>query len=137
MERSNWLVAIDADYAPYFSAITAHDDGYRRLLSQPDSILKDERMTSVMLLSRSSEERHGERSSFVLKVYRFPGIAVLGTLMRTSIAEREYRGLSQCRALGIPVARPVGFGIERGFGRMLRSCFVVTGLVENSVDLRA
>lgn len=136
-ERSNWVVTIDADYVPHFSAVTAHDDGYHRLLSQSDSILKDERMTSVMLLSRSSEERHGERSRFVLKVYRFPGIAALGTLMRTSIAEREYRGLRQCRTLDIPAARPVGFGIEKGIGRTLRSCFVITGLVENSVDLRA
>jgi len=135
--RSNWLLAIDAAYAQYFSAITEHNKAYQQLLLLPGTLIKKERRTTITLLSGLAENGSGPHYSFMLKVYRYPDISIMRTAMRMAKAEREYLGLRQCQVLGIPVAQPVGFGVERGLARTVRSCFVITRFIEDSVDFRA
>jgi hypothetical protein len=134
---SNWLVAIDTVYAQYFSTVTENNEAYCQFLSLPGTLIKEEQRTTITLLSRLAENGNGPPCSFMLKVYRYPHISTLHTAMQMAKAEREYRGLRQCQVLGIPVAQPVGFGVERGLARTVRSCFVITRFIEDSVDFRA
>ncbi|UCD56115.1 MAG: hypothetical protein JSV16_09725 [Candidatus Hydrogenedentota bacterium] len=130
-------MAINRDYVQYFPAATSHNDAYRDFLSLTGTLMKEEARTSITLLSRSGDSGSGTPLSFVLKVYRYPHITRIRTIKQISIAEREYRGLQQCQLYGVPVAQPVGFGVERGLGGMVRSCFVVTRLVEDTVSFKA
>ena len=60
----------------------------------------------------------------------------LRTWWRIPKAEREYWNLRRFMTLGIPVVEPVGFGVEKGWTGMTRSCFLITRMVEDAVDLR-
>jgi len=137
MAQSNWLVAIDPTYMQFFSAGITSDNAYRWFLSLTGTHMKKERDRTITVLSGSDVNGCGTCPSFVLKASRYSNPFRSYTLGQTATAEREYRGFKQCGLLGIPVAEPVCFGVERGRGGTVRSCFFATRLVEESIDFRA
>jgi hypothetical protein len=112
------------------------DDYYRKLLSHDGHVLKEESRTRILLLRSAKQRGHGKSYSYVLKVYRYMHVYSLRTWWRIPKAEREYWNLRRFMTLGIPAVHPVGFGVEKGWTGMTRSCFLITRLVEDAVDLR-
>lgn len=102
------------------------------------TVLQAKRRTDVILFSRP-EPRPGAASGearLVLKLYRNPHLSGILTRGKPSVSEREYRSLVRCRALGVPAVEPVAFGAERTAAGTVRSSFIITRLLEDSVDLR-
>lgn len=112
------------------------DDYYRKFATHSGQALKEESRTRIILLRSSKKRGHERLSPYVLKVYRYMHVYSLRTLWRIPKAEREYWNLRRFMTLGIPAVEPVGFGVEKGRTGITRSCFLITRLVEDSVDLR-
>jgi hypothetical protein len=112
------------------------DDYYHRLVSHNGQILKEESRTRILLLRSAKDADHGKSRPYVLKVYRYMHVYSLRTWWRIPKAEREYWNLRRFMTLGVPAVEPVGFGVEKGWAGMTRSCFLITRLVEDAVDIR-
>jgi hypothetical protein len=71
-----------------------------------------------------------------LKCYFYPA---LGTRVRyawrASRAQREFASLEMMRQIGVPCAEPIAWGSLRGFGGVLRACFVATRGVPRAINL--
>ena len=127
---------LDDPFVRDFPPLSDVDDYYHSLLSHDGQALKEESRTRILLL-RSSQKRGGERPHpYVVKVYRYMHVYSLRTWWRIPKAEREYRNLRRFMTLGIPAVEPMGFGVEKGWGGMTRSCLLITRLVEDATDLR-
>ncbi|MCK5194309.1 MAG: hypothetical protein KAQ71_10890 [Desulfobulbaceae bacterium] len=111
------------------------DDYYRKLLSHHGQVIKEESRTRIVLLRSANKRKHGRSSPYVLKVYRYMHVYRLRTWWRIPKAKREYWNLRRFMTLGIPAVQPVGFSVEKGRTGMIRSCFLITRLVEDAVDL--
>lgn len=132
-----WLVAIDKAYVHYFSEFLEHGEAYKKFISMNGRLMKDEWRTTITLLSRAARNGGCPSYSFVFKEYLYPNITGIRTFMQVAKALREYRGLRQCQIFGIPVAQPVGFGVQRHPTGMIRSCFIVSRFIHNAIDFRA
>ncbi len=128
---------LDDPFVRDFPPSSDVDDYYRKLVSHHRHVLKEESRTRILLLRSSKQRGHGKSYSYVLKVYRYMHVYSLRTWWRIPKAEREYWNLRRFMMLGIPAVEPVGFGVEKGWAGMTRSCFLITRLVEDAVDLRA
>jgi hypothetical protein len=134
--QRGWRIVIDDIYLPCFSSFMASDNAYRKFISVEGTPIKEEKLTSVKRFCGTNRAEDSNTQSFVIKVYRYPGLFSATTILQTPQAEREYRALQHCGKLGIPVARPVGFGVQRGFGGTVLSCFLVTACMDDTVDFR-
>jgi hypothetical protein len=130
--RAHFRIA--AEFADYFPA--AEFSHYNAFLTACGDTHKRERRTVITVLKRSPGPASGrEPAAFVLKVYRYPLIARIRTGLQISKAEREYDGLRHLRELGIEAAQAAGYGVERDVLGLVRSCFIITRWVENSITL--
>jgi hypothetical protein len=121
-------------FASYFPA--AEFPHYSAFLNALGSALKQERRTFVTIIQRPHQSPPFEGvSSFVLKVYRYPFWPRIRTGFQISKAEREFKSLRYLNALGIGVAHAVGYGVERDALGLVRSCFIITRLVDDSINL--
>jgi hypothetical protein len=125
---------IAAEFADYFP--TVDFPHYGAFLAVLGNAVKRERRTLVTIVQRSREGFPvDEVSSFVLKVYKYPVLPRLRTAWQISKAEREFNGLRYLNEIGVGAAQAVGYGVERdGFG-LVRSCFVITRFVDDSINL--
>jgi hypothetical protein len=128
---------LDDSFVRDFPPSRDADDYYHRLVSHNGQVLKEESRTRILLLRSTKDGDHGKSHPYVLKVYRYMHVYSLRTWWRIPKAEREYWNLRRFMTLGIPAVEPVGFGVEKGWAGMSRSCFLITRLVEDAVDLRA
>jgi tRNA A-37 threonylcarbamoyl transferase component Bud32 len=125
---------IAAEYADYFPAVDFPD--YGAFLAVLGSAVKRERRTLVTIVQRSREGFPvDEVSSFVLKVYKYPVLPRLRTALQISKAEREFNGLRYLNEIGIGAAQAVGYGVQRDAFGFVRSCFVITRFIDDSINL--
>jgi hypothetical protein len=125
---------IAAEYADYFPAVDFPD--YGAFLAVLGSAVKRERRTLVTIVQRSREGFPvDEVSSFVLKVYKYPALPRLRTALQISKAEREFNGLRYLNEIGIGAAQAVGYGVQRDAFGFVRSCFVITRFIDDSINL--
>lgn len=98
--------------------------------------LKREQRTRVTIIQRP---RHSSPvdgvSSFVLKVYKYPLLPRIRTGFQISKAEREFHSLRHLNGMGIGAVQAVGYGVERDWLGFVRSCFVITQFVDDSINL--
>ena len=109
---------------------------YGAFLAALGSSVKRERRTLVTIIKRPGQSSPaGEVPSFVLKVYKYPFFPRIRTGFQISKAEREFNALRYLNEIGVGAAQAVGYGVERdGFG-LVRSCFVITRFVDDTIDL--
>ncbi|HEX5605833.1 MAG TPA: lipopolysaccharide kinase InaA family protein [Candidatus Binatia bacterium] len=122
-------------FANFFPATDFPD--YDAFLNALGSCLKREQRTIVTIFHRvcrgsSSED---DVSSFVLKVYKYPFWPRIRTGFQISKAEREFHNLRYLNRLGIGAAQAVAYGVDRDCLGLVRSCFVITRFVDNSMNL--
>ncbi len=121
-------------YAASFPA--AEYNSYEAFLNVHGESIKSESRTRVVILRRRpSAAPEKTIDSFVLKIYRYPLLPRIRTGFRISKAEQEFNSLSYLNQQGVPAAEPVAFGVERTRLGLVRSCFLITGLVEGAVNL--
>jgi hypothetical protein len=130
--RSRYQIA-DA-FASYFPV--AEFPHYGAFLNALGSSLKRERRTLVTIFQRSRQSSPvDEISSFVLKVYKYPFWPRIRTGFQISKAEREFRNLLYLNGMGIGAVQAVGYGVERDPLGLVRSCFIITRFVDDSINL--
>jgi tRNA A-37 threonylcarbamoyl transferase component Bud32 len=131
----HWQVVIDPAYdgQRVVEACTSYSD----FVTLPGTVLKDERRTRIVRIDGGRAPGSGEPEELVLKCYHYSALAGLRTLCAQSKAQREFNGLRICRGLGIPVVEPVAWGVEHTRTGMVRSCFLITRHVPDTVTLRA
>ena len=121
-------------YEDYFPATKYAS--YDAFLNADGEPVKSEPRTRVVILRRVANGRQEEAiRSFVLKIYHYPFLPRIRTGLRISKAEQEFNSLRYLNQQGVPAAEPVAFGAERTRLGFVRSCFVITGLVEGAVNL--
>lgn len=126
-------VVIENSYERYFPK--AEFSSYDKFLAAAGEVFKSEFRTKIVILSRPTAADDGVIHSFVLKIYYYPPIPGIRTGFQISKAEREFYGLRYLTAYGVPTAEPVAYGVERTQLGFVRSCFVITRLVNDSVNL--
>src|SRR5262245_23475318 len=121
-------------YEDYFPAIEyASYDAFLNAEGEP---VKSEPRTRVVILNRRANRPQEEtQGSFVLKIYHYPLLPRIRTGLRISKAEQEFHSLYYLNQQGLPAAEPVAFGVERTYLGFVRSCFVITGIVEGAINL--
>jgi Lipopolysaccharide kinase (Kdo/WaaP) family len=130
--RRRFLVC--PSYEDYFPA--TEYGSYDAFLSADGEPVKSERRTRVVVLRRRTNARQEESiRSFVLKIYHYPLLPRIRTGLRISKAEQEFNSLRYLNQQGVPAAEPVAFGVEQTRLGFVRSCFVITGLIEGAVNL--
>jgi hypothetical protein len=128
-------VFVRQEYSEFFPR--AEFDGYGAFVAARGKVLKSERRTRVVILRRQAgAEPLRQERRFVCKEYRYPWLPRIRTWLRISKAEHEFNSLGQVAALGLACAEPVACGAQRTALGFVRSCFVVTGFVEDSVTLK-
>lgn len=135
--ENNRLVSIETRYMEFFSEAFTSDDTYEWFVSRSGEIIKDEARTKITLLSQPIANGSQKSLNVFLKEYYFPPLARIRSSLQTPKAEREYRGLKKCREFGIPAVRPIGFGSSYSFKGLLRSCFIMTVALDDTVDYRS
>ncbi len=124
---------VDA-FASYFPV--AEFPHYGAFLNALGSSLKRERRTLVTIIQRPRQgSPYDGVSSFVLKIYRYPFLPRIRTGFQISKAEREFDSLRYLNGLGIGAAHAVGYGVERDSLGLVRSCFIITRFVDDSINL--
>lgn len=109
---------------------------YGAFLNALGKSLKREQRTLVTIIQRPYQGSPVEGvSSFVLKVYKYPFLPRIRTGFQISKAEREFHSLRYLNEMGIGAAQAVGYGVERDLLGFVRSCFVITQLVDDSINL--
>jgi tRNA A-37 threonylcarbamoyl transferase component Bud32 len=122
------------EFASYFPV--AEFPHYSAFLNAFGSSLKRERRTLVSIIRRPSQDSpFGEVSAFVLKIYKYPLLPRIRTGLQISKAEREFESLRYLNGLGIGAAHAVGYGVERDLLGLVRSCFIITRFVDDSINL--
>lgn len=121
-------------YKSYFPA-TEYTSYEAFLNADGESVKSEPRTRIVILRRRASAAQEKTIRSFVLKIYRYPLLPRIRTGLRISKAEQEFNSLRYLNQLGVPAAKPVAFGVERTRLGLVRSCFLITGLVEGAVNL--
>jgi hypothetical protein len=90
----------------------------------------------VTLIQRPRQGSSAEEvSSFVLKVYKYPFFPRLRTGFQISKAEREFDSLRYLNEIGLDAAQAVGYGVERTTLGLVRSCFIITRFIDDSINL--
>ena len=121
-------------FASYFSV--TEFPHYGAFLNAAGSPLKRERRTLVTIIQRPRQDSPlDEVSTFVLKVYKYPFWPRIRTGFQISKAEREFESLRYLNGLGIGAAQAVGYGVERSPFGLVRSCFIITRFVDDSINL--
>lgn len=121
-------------FAQYFP-VTEFPD-YSAFLHTHGRCVKREQRTVVTTIERPRRaSTSDDASSFVLKVYKYPFWPRIRTGLQISKAEREFRNLRHLNRLGIGAAGPVGYGVDRDSLGFVRSCFLITRFVNNSINL--
>jgi hypothetical protein len=133
---NNYQLTLDDSLVYDFPPSSMVIDYYTRLACQRGQALKEEKRTSIRLLQATEDGDDRRSSSYVLKEYRYRLLNSIRTWWRMPKAEREYLNLRRFMTLGIPPVEPVGFGVKRGWGGTIHSCFLITRLAEDTVDLR-
>jgi hypothetical protein len=130
--RKSFLVC--AKYDSYFPKEEYGE--YELFLNAAGDLVKSEARTRIVILKRRLNRSQGATTrSFVLKIYRYPLLPRVRTAFRISKAEREFANLRYINEQGLLAAEPVAFGVERTGLGLVRSCFLITSLVEGVVDL--
>lgn len=130
-----WEVQVNHDYADSFANEVFRD--YAAFASLPGDTLKQEDRTKVVHVNGAATDHQPANASFVLKEYHYPPLARLYTWLLPSKAEREFQGLAQCRAWGVPTVEPVACGARRSPAGMVESCFVLTRFEDGVIPLRS
>jgi tRNA A-37 threonylcarbamoyl transferase component Bud32 len=130
--RKRFLVC--ARYNSYFPKEKYGE--YELFLNAIGDVVKSEARTRIVILKRRPRSQDTKMQSFVLKIYRYPLLPRVRTAFRISKAEREFANLRYINQQGLLAAEPVAFGVERTGLGLVRSCFLITSLVEGVVDLR-
>ncbi|HEU4772721.1 MAG TPA: lipopolysaccharide kinase InaA family protein [Candidatus Udaeobacter sp.] len=121
-------------FAGYFPV--AEFPHYGAFLAALGNSVKRERRTLVTVVHRPRQGAPaGEVSSFVLKVYKYPFFPRIRTGFQISKAEREFNGLRYLNEIGVGAAQAVGYGVERNSLGFVRSCFIITRFVDDSINL--
>jgi hypothetical protein len=121
-------------YQRYFPAVEYPN--YHAFLNADGEPVKSERRTRIVILrKRASGAAPEALRSFVLKIYHYPLLPRIRTGLRISKAEQEFNSLRYLNQQGVSAAEAVAFGVERTRLGFVRSCFVITGLVEGAVNL--
>ena len=130
-----WRYRIAEAFSDYFPS--AEFPNYGAFLTAGGDALKRERRTRVTIIQRRPRGSPADGiSSFVLKVYKYPFIQGIRTGFQISKAEREFDSLRYLNRMGIGAAQAVGYGVERTWLGFVRSCFIITRLVDDSINLR-
>jgi hypothetical protein len=129
--RSSYQIA--DNLAGYFPAAEFPD--YEAFVAALGSSLKRERRTDVTVLKRHVPDSSGGFASFVLKVYRYPFFPRIRTGFQISKAEREFHALRYLNENGVTAAQGVGYGVERDRFGFVRSCFIITRLIDDAINL--
>jgi hypothetical protein len=109
---------------------------YDAFLNADGEPAKSEPRTRIVILRRRANGPREEAiRSFVLKIYHYPLLPRIRTGFRISKAEQEFNSLRYLNRQGVPAAESVAFGVERTRLGFVRSCFVITGLIEGAVNL--
>jgi tRNA A-37 threonylcarbamoyl transferase component Bud32 len=109
---------------------------YGAFLNALGTSLKREQRTLVTIIQRPRQSSPVEGvSSFVLKVYKYPFLPRIRTGFQISKAEREFQSLRYLNGMGIGAAQAVGYGVERDSLGFVRSCFIITRFVDDSINL--
>ncbi len=121
-------------FADYFPSTEFPD--YGAFLTAGGDAMKRERRTRVAIIRRGRRGAPADGiSSFVLKVYRYPFIQGIRTGFQISKAQREFDSLRYLNRIGVGAAQAVGYGAERTSLGFVRSCFIITRFVDDSIDL--
>lgn len=121
-------------FADYFPPTEFPD--YGAFLTAGGDAMKRERRTRVAIIRRGRRGVPADGiSSFVLKVYRYPFIQGIRTGFQISKAQREFDSLRYLNRIGVGAAQAVGYGAERTSLGFVRSCFIITRFVDDSIDL--
>jgi hypothetical protein len=88
------------------------------------------------LVRRQRRTRIYRGPGIFLKLYLFPGIDRLETLVRPCTAQREYENLVRFAAAGVRVPAPFGYAIRRRFG-LVQAGAIAEEAIEDAIDLRA
>ena len=132
MLRSRYQI-VEA-FANYFPA--AEFSHYGAFLTARGRSLKRERRTRVTVIHRPLQDSAPDQvDSFVLKVYKYPFLPRIRTGFQISKAEREFESLRYLNEMGIGAAQPVGYGVERTALGFVRSCFIITQFIDDSINL--
>ena len=130
--RSRFQIA--APFSVYFPA--AEFPHYGAFLTARGKALKEERRTFITIIQRPAQGSSNENAScFVLKVYKYPFLPRLRTGFQMAKAEREFAALRHLNEIGIGAAPPVGCGVERTALGFVRSCFIITRLLDDTINL--
>jgi len=121
-------------FSAYFPAGEFAD--YTSYLNVAGNTIKQERRTRVTLVRRRAAQCSSDHScAFVVKSERYPFLPRIRTGFRMAKAENEFRSLLYLQQLGVGAVEAVGFGAERTALGFVRSCFVITRYLENSITL--
>lgn len=129
-----WRVVLRKAFSDYFPATRFPD--YATFVGTRGKVLKSERRTGILLLRLAVGEREADERSFILKEYRYPLAPRIRTWLRISKAEQEFNGLLYLQRLGVQAVNPVGFGLRRSRFGFVRSCFIMTVLLEDALNLK-
>jgi hypothetical protein len=130
--RSHYEIA--EAFSDYFPA--TEFPHYGAFLTALGISLKRERRTLVTIIQRPRQDSSVDGvSSFVLKVYKYPFIQGIRTGFQISKAEREFDSLRYLNGIGVGAAQAVGYGVERTSLGFVRSCFVITRFIDDSINL--
>lgn len=109
---------------------------YDAFLTARGKSLKEERRTFITVIQRPGEGSPDKPVlSFVLKVYKYPFLPRLRTRFRMAKAEWEFLALRHLNEIGIGAAEAVGYGVERTSLGFVRSCFVITRFIDDTINL--
>lgn len=129
-----WAVRVACWHAGDFPAVTAlTPEFFQRCEGTP---LKQERLTTIVHVSRLPDAAVSLPQAVALKTYRYRGVGKLRTWRAMPKAEREYLALAQCAALGVPVLEPVACGTVWDRLGMVESSFLLTRFMEGVVSMR-
>ena len=107
---------------------------YDAFVTATGECLKSEPRTRVLCLERRRPDTE-KPERFIVKEYYYPWLPRIRTWLRHAKAEHEFRNLLEVTRLGLLAAEPVAFGTRRTLSGHVRSCFIVTRYVENSLTL--
>ncbi len=132
LSRSRYQIA--EAFANYFP--TAEFSHYGAFLTARGRSLKREPRTLITVIQRPLKDAPPDRvASFVLKVYKYPFFPRIRTGFQISKAEREFESLRYLNGIGIGAAQAVGYGVERTALGFVRSCFIITQFIDDSINL--
>lgn len=130
--RSRYQIA--KGFSDYFPV--AEFPHYGAFLTARGNSLKRERRTLITVIQRPRQGSPVDGvPSFVLKVYKYPFFPRLRTAFQISKAEREFDSIRYLNGIGMGAAQAVGYGVERTSLGLVRSCFIITRLIDDSINL--